>query len=329
MKIMISNDQGAAHYFIRMGYLRAFNDMGHQCILWDTRTTPTFDAFDKFEPDLFWGQSYNLTPSIIKCIEERPLMQVILRAADRSSFSDQIKKHYDILTANQKEISLVNELREKTGKPAFLHNHYPDKYLQQTHADWIADGYKVVSLMNAADSIVYDYSSFQPGIKSDVVFVGGYLPLKSRSINENLMPLCDISSKIDVKVFGNSSWGIPQYHGGCAITLEKFLYRSAKVCANLSEQHARDFGHDVNERYFKTLFAGGICVADYVEGAAELLGEHVSHCKTPQEFRDACQYWIDLDYNDPKRIEKINKSQSFIAANHTYHNRVKTLLENL
>ena len=47
MKIMISSDGPHAHYYIRMGWARVFNAMGHDVGVWDVHEVPAFDAFDE------------------------------------------------------------------------------------------------------------------------------------------------------------------------------------------------------------------------------------------------------------------------------------------
>lgn len=49
MKILVDQRLGVPAY----GLTNAFNGMGHQCVLWDERVKPTFDAFSELEPDLF------------------------------------------------------------------------------------------------------------------------------------------------------------------------------------------------------------------------------------------------------------------------------------
>ena len=72
MKILISSDGPHAHYYIRLGWGRAFEASGHKVYIWDIASKPAFDAFDEFEPDLFMGQTYNLNDAVYKCIKNRP-----------------------------------------------------------------------------------------------------------------------------------------------------------------------------------------------------------------------------------------------------------------
>ena len=100
MKILISNDGTHAHFFQRMSWLNAFKSCGFTVGMWDCKNVPAFDVFDKFEPDIFLGQSYNLDEALIKCIYERPHLKVGLRAGDWGDHEKEIdKSKYNILFA--------------------------------------------------------------------------------------------------------------------------------------------------------------------------------------------------------------------------------------
>ena len=107
MRIMISGDGPHAHNYIRLGWARVFETIGHQTMMWDIHSKSPFDAFDEFEPDIFIGQTYNLNESTVKCIKERPNLKYALRASDWGDMQSQISSDYNTLTANKKEISFV------------------------------------------------------------------------------------------------------------------------------------------------------------------------------------------------------------------------------
>ena len=71
MRILISTDGPHAHLYIRQAWGKVFSQMGHQVSFWDINTKSVFDAFDEFEPDVFMGQTYNISKGLIKCIKER------------------------------------------------------------------------------------------------------------------------------------------------------------------------------------------------------------------------------------------------------------------
>ena len=77
MRVLISIDNYFAHYYIRLGIGRVLTAMGHDVIMWDINKKSCFDAFDEFKPDLFIGQTFNMTRGLIKCIQENKDLRVI------------------------------------------------------------------------------------------------------------------------------------------------------------------------------------------------------------------------------------------------------------
>ena len=134
MKILISSDGPHAHYYIRMSWLKVFRAMGHDVQLWHKDEKPAFDIFDEFEPDLFMGQTYNLDDALFKCIKCRPQMKVVMRASDWGYMQKGIDlKKYPILVAQEEEKKLLERLKEETGKPDLVHNHYHENWIKVTH----------------------------------------------------------------------------------------------------------------------------------------------------------------------------------------------------
>ena len=138
MKILIGNDGYTAFYHIRTGLAKVFSACGHKVALWDIDKKPVFDAFDEFEPDIFLFQTYNLTPSVVKCIEERPHLKCVMKAGDWGDFykhSDMSK--YGVLQASQKEIDFTLKLKEETNQPIYVDVHYHPDWIGATHENWI------------------------------------------------------------------------------------------------------------------------------------------------------------------------------------------------
>ena len=116
MKILISSDGTHAHFYQRVAWANAFNSCGMQAMLWDCKNSPAFDAFDTFEPDIFLGQTYNLTEDVVKCIKERPWLKVGLRAGDWGDQTPEIDhERFNILTCSPQELQALKILNEETG----------------------------------------------------------------------------------------------------------------------------------------------------------------------------------------------------------------------
>lgn len=328
MRVIIADDsQGSnAHTYIRLGFARAFAAAGHETIIWDIHSKSAIDMFDEFNPDLFWGQTYNLERGVIKAIEERPNLRVILTGSDWSYYSDNINvDKYPIVTARPREIQLVEELIKKTGKPDFICCHYHDNRIGITHEYWKSRlGVSIYGIPLAADIADYTNGQVIEEFKSDIMFIGGRWAYKSKTIEPWLLPLCSPELNLNVKIFGNRNWGIPQYCGNLETPYVRHMMKSAKVCPNVQELHAHDFGHDINERVFKLLSNKCPVVSDYSDSFAKdfFYNGEVEFAKTPAEFKEKCLAVINGDL-----IIDVNKGYEKVMESETYFHRVSDIFK--
>lgn len=324
MKILISNDGPHAHYYQRLAWINAFEMCGIQTYFWDCKQIPAFDVFDSFEPDLFLGQSYNLTTDLLKCIYERPHLKIGLRSGDWGDQEQEVdKSRYNILYCSPQEKEILERLKNETGQPEFVHIHYDENAIKRTHNHFESIGIKPISIMMCADTTVYDSPEFKSDLECDIGFVGGYWPYKGQVINEYLFPLLDPLGQYKVKIFGNRPWPVNQYCGVIDDDQVKDLFASAKICPNLSEPHAQKFGIDVNERIFKTLCSGGFCISDYVK-SYEMFGDGVVLAENSEDFKEKIDYYLK---NPKERIDISKKGQEYVKQNHTGVHRVIKFLE--
>jgi len=323
MKILICNDGRHAHYFQRMAWANAFDRTGHQVFFWENQKTSAFDAFDMSEPDIFLGQSYNLDHGTIKCIKERPHLKVGLRAGDWGDHEKEVdKSSYNILFCSEKEKDNLKKLKDETGSPEFVHIHYPDWAVKQTHNHFEKIGIRAESIMMCADTSVYGHGQPRKELACDIGFVGGYWPYKGIIIDQYLMPLLHPLGKYNVKIFGNQPWPANQYCGLINDEKVKDLFVSAKICPNLSEPHAHKFGFDVNERIFKVLFAGGFCITDNVAGY-RMFGDGVVIANSPQDFREKVDHYLK---NPTEAAEISEKGYWIVKENHTNYHRAAEIM---
>jgi hypothetical protein len=330
--ILISSDSPTAHYFVRQGIANVFRSCGYNPILWNCKHQSAFDAFDEADSILaFFGQTYNLTPSVVKAIEERPHMRVFLKASDWGPLSDSLDTNlYPVLIANQEEIELVKELRDKTGKPDSLHVHYNEKRLDQTHGHWRKEGFKVSSFMLAADPFIYSNGQVRPELVSDIAFIGGRWGYKAQTIDRWLLPLTHRKYDLNIKIFGNQDWGVPAYCGQAPTEINKDIFKSAKICANIHEPHSQVYGYDVIERPFKVAVNKSLVISDYVEDLAEIYGDTMVFCNTPKEFQDSC---VEYSRNYEKYYREIREMEEeaykITLAGQLYHHRVASLFQSV
>jgi len=325
MKILISNDGPHAHFYIRTGIGRALTYAGHQVVMWEISKKAAFDAFDEFEPDMFIGQTYNLNEAVRKCILARPNMKVIMKGSDWGAISDSIDRvKYPVLIANEQEIENVAELR-KNGKPDLLYVHYHPDRLGETHNHW-DDIVQTVSLMNAADIFLFTNGKVKDQYKSHVGFMGGRWGYKAQTIDKYLLPLMNPKSRLNIKIFGNSDWGVPQYCGFLPDNEAAHFLRSCDICPNLSEPHSHKYGYDVVERPFKLLANKCFVISDYVEDLEKLFPKSIIHCKTPAEFHEKIGYYLDK----PKERAILSQlGYEEVIGGHTYFHRMASIFGEL
>lgn len=323
MKILISSDGQHAHYYQRMAWAAAFLQSELQVYVWDCKNVTAFDVFDSIEPDIFLGQAYNLDVSLLKCIYERPHLKVGLRAGDWGDHQESVDNtKYNILYCTQKEKDILKKLKDETGKPDFVHIHYDEEAVKVTHNHFESIGIKPISLMMCADTIAYGDAQFDPKLECDIGFVGGYWPYKGLIIDQYLTPLLD-PPKYRVKIFGNQVWPVNQYCGFLSDDEVKNLFASAKICPNLSEPHAQEFGIDVNERIFKTLYAGGFCISDKVE-SYKMFGDGIVMAESPEDFKNKVDHYLDNPY---ERIKITETGKKYVTENHTGFHRAAQIMD--
>ena len=320
MKILIGNDGLHAHYYQRMSWANGLIALGHQVAFWEMSQNNAFDVFHDFEPDAFLGQSYNLTPSIIKCIKNRPHLKVGLRVGDFKN------ENPHILSIGARERRDLFELQDSTGQVKFVHIHYTPEGVAETHSEYEQYGLRPVSLMMCADLQSYYHYKYDPTLDCDIGFVGGLWDYKARVIKPYLFTLLNKRKQYKAKIFGNQPWyGVSQYFGVIEDHEVKNLFASARVCPNLSEPHAQEFGFDVNERIFKILCAEGFCISDNVEGY-KMFGDGIVIAETPQDFAETVQYYTKTSKGKAEAVNIARIGHNFVMKNHTNVHRAADIV---
>ena len=329
VKVLYADDSRGnnAWYYARKSFAKAFVGCGHEVLLWDIHSKPAIDIFDQFQPDIYIGQTYTLDRGICKAIVERPSLRVILKGSDYSHYSDSIDiSKYPILIANDKEIKNVEELN-KLHPIDFIFSHYHPNRIQTTHNYWQDKlGIPVKAISLATDITEHTNGEFKEELKSDIAFVSGYWDYKAITLNKWFIPLCS-DLNLNIKVFGNRNWPIPQYCGSIPDSLVRHLHKSAKVCVNIGEPHYKlDGNGDLNERTFKLLSNKCPIVQDYSQTIAEdfFPNGEVELAKTPEEFKEKIYAVISGDL----KIDT-QKGYDTVMNNHTYFSRVSGLFSYL
>lgn len=333
LKILIASDGMHAHFFERSGWLSAFNSVsGIQAVMYECKKYSAFDVFDKFDPDIFIGQLYNIDRATYKCILERPALKVALRAGDWGDFQNTFDhdKHPTMLFSAEQDLIMLKNILDQTGGPGFVFNHYDQPDIEKTHNYFIERlGIKVVGLPLAADVLLYGGGQYCDEFACDLSFIGGWWSNKAKNIDKCLRPLCQNVGEYNIKVFSRNPWPhLPQYCGCIEDeTQVKHVFASSKICPNISEPHSTEFGIDMNERSFKTLCAGGFCIYDNVAAARRIYeDDEVVFYNDEHHFRKIVDHYL-VNQEEARTIAK--KGQEKVLAKHTYFDRIDTILSNL
>jgi hypothetical protein len=314
--------------YVRNGWRKVFEAMGHQFRFWQVGTRPAFDVFSEYEPDIYIGTTYETDRAIVKNITSRPHMKVCMFASAWSDYVNTIdKEKYPIVSVTEQERKIIGDLHDATGKPDFVFIHSSGEFISKTMDGWKTLGILPLGILNAADIYAYRPATPKPEYECDVAFVGGYWGYKSRNLNPYMLPLCHPKNCLSVKIFGNQRWPVAQYLGGIPDEEVPHLFSSAKVCPNISEPHSTDLGFDAIERPFKVMSSGGFCISDYVQEFRDLFTpEELVMVSDPEDFRDTIHWFIAR----PERREPfIYNGMIKTLREHTYFDRVAQMLQNL
>lgn len=203
-------------------------------------------------------------------------------------------------------------------------------------------GYKHHTIPLAADKLVI-FPQYSKKFKADISYIGTYLPEKKKIFETVVFPL---RKKCDLKIYGqgwtfserliNNLDKLGKYFNLPLIKSlqkpkllledERKIYTSSIISINVHEEYQKKFGGDCNERTFKIPLAGGFEITDNVACIRKYLvdGKEIIIAKNKKEWFDKIGYYIK---NPEKRLPIIEAGKKKILKEHTYHNRVKQIIE--
>lgn len=329
MRWLITTDGPNAHHYHRMGVGKALNYAGHEVLLLDIRHQSPYDAFDKFNPEVLWTQSYNLNDPLIKCIQQSDC-KTFMRAFDYGPMKKDIEKLNDnghnimVEFAGETEIKNVEKIADRV---SFVCNHYVPSMFNEAMGDWNKIVRAVPNMLGFCP-FIYAGGQKMKEFASDVSFIGSYHHRKP-ALNDYIVGLNKIKNagkKLNVKIFSSWPWPSEYYCGVIEAELNKHVYHNATVCPNISEDHSRVIGHDVIERIFAVLGGGNFCLSDYVAGAAELFPDEMVFADGVEDFHQKTLHYIK---NPHETKIFADKAKIKVWSEHTYFHRAAELFNNL
>lgn len=326
---------------IYFGYKHAFEDLGH-----NFRTLTAGDdqqeVFEAYNPHIFISSLSNYSLKFL----DTPAFNTARRKGMRAFMSThawvsplaKIRINEPISLRDQKEKVLKIQRRE-LGDVFFNPFEQGDERMAGFEKE---TGFKHTTILLAADKLIH-FPEFTEKFKAEVSFIGTYLPEKRKFIEEYVHPL---RKEYIVKLYGQDwthkdrSLGVIHKAGQyfdipilrtlqktkLAIEDERRIYSSTTVSINIHEEYQRRFGGDCNERTFKIPLSGGFEITDDVACIRKYFidGKEIVIAKNKDDWFEKIRYYI----NKPeKRLPIINAGRKKVSEHHTYHNRVKQIID--
>lgn len=323
------------------GFKNAFLDLGHQ-FQFLTNDDDQVVKFLDYQPDIFltglndFSLKY-LDLSLLKKARKQGTKVFVNTPFWTSPFSRLRVNEVPSLKDNSDHISLIRS------------RHYGDIFYNigeqgdpRMEGFESTTGYVHHTLPLAADK-TFAAAEYSPQFAADISFIGTYLPGRRAFMKENVFPL---RRKYDLRLYCQdlSVWDrtlnfgmkVGQYFNvpllksfkknNVTFEQERQIFASSTLCLNIHEQYQKDFGMDCNDRTFKVPLYGGFEITDDVQCIRKYFteGKEIIIAKDAQDWREKIDYYLR---NPEKRLPIIKAGRARVLKDHTYHNRVQTLLK--
>ncbi len=325
---------------INAGYRNAFKDLGHE-FEFLTADHNQKEFYDDFSPDiLFTG-----------------LNSYVLKFLDLNLLKKQKSKGTKVFVSMPLWISpmassRINETPGMSTKSEWIDliksDNFGDVYFnaieendERMQGFEKTTGYKHYTIPLAADKLNI-YPEYSEKFKSDISYIGTYLPEKRNFIQNQVFPL---KNKYDLQLYGQD-WTFSDRSFGFISKIGKYfnlpiikdiqkpklnldderkIYTSSQISINIHEDYQKKYGGDCNERTFKIPLARGFQISDDVACIKKYFedGKEIIIAKDKKEWFDKIDYYMK---NPDKRDLIIEAGHKKVMEHHTYHNRVQSLL---
>ncbi|RLT28230.1 MAG: hypothetical protein DWI48_01010 [Chloroflexi bacterium] len=328
--------------FLHDGLRNAFLDLGHEFT--------TFTADDDLErvlrehqPDVFmyslnfYHRRYVDLPLLRAYRERGMVLFALTRAWNRSAgFLTNGSIAASDLRNDRHEVQLI---RDGLAGDVFWN------WIPRDHA--LLEGFEATTgaryeqILLAADTTTY-WPEFDPAWESDLAYVGANLVAKRRYFNSCIRPL---GSEHDLGVYG-SDWSLGSRALGhvqrlgqylnvrglaglrepqLSVADERRVYSSARISVNVHEDQVRATGSELNERTFKVLACGGFEIVDDVAMVRDYFGaDELPIARDAHDWSEMTRHFLA----SPEERQAIAaRGRERVLAAHTYHHRVRQILE--
>ncbi len=313
MKVALTIPDVGAGRWSWQGYVNAFRWFGWEAV---NVSRPGFDLH-KVNPDLLICSTSLPNQNFIDWRQANPDKCVALNVL---AWTDE-----DLPCINNDGVQATHGNLEfaQAMNPNLVFAQYSEAWRKRLLSKWKEHGFRLGSMEPAADAVVYPYSIELPTRELDIFYVGGRWPYKAQNLDAYVLPL--LNEYKDTTRLVGQGWPFPSADMSEDDVGQNL--KNAKVALNMHEPHSTIGGFDVVERVFKTLYCGGLCITDkvteMVDGFRLQDGKHLLWAHNPDEYSEITHEAIEFNEQHDHIREK---GQRFVALNHTYFNRVASLL---
>jgi hypothetical protein len=324
---------------IRNGFKRAFEDLGHNFHTFSPPTRLT-EFLERVQPDLFITASHFFYRKQLD-------YQLLKRHRDRGMSMVTKVDFWNSPLGRVNEAKSMKDDRQalRLMRDGLLGDHFFHVVEQgdpRMDGFETATGHRYATIPLAADKTMLPVAP-DDEFRSDVAYVGTWLPGKQRFFEESLFPL---RSELDLRIYGQDwtrrqrALGFAQRAGQyfnlpvlrslqrpkLSFAQELSIYCSAAVSVNIHESYQREMGGDCNERTFKIPLAGGFEITDDVACIRKYFAadDEIVIADSPADWREKVVHYVR---NPSEREAVVEAGRARVLRDHTYHNRVAQLVE--
>ena len=317
-------------FYISSNYKMTFEDMGHKVRLFYGQM-PMGKLFRQFRPDIF-----------ITCTNK----EFYTRYID-FDFLKKYRKSNDLKILCQAEAltwkgqNIYDKEKGELVRSGDLGNIFFGYIEPEAMEAWEERfGLKYNCVLNAANKLIHFPVDPVEKYKCDIAFVGNWMTTKIHFFKNFLLPL---KKKYNVKIYGKKWKFYERVQDKIFRTTGMGIFKpafkklipneginevcsSAKICVNIHQ----DLGPgwkllDLNERTFHIPLCGGFemctpvwCLRKHFKPNEIVMAEN------EKDWFEKIEFYLE---NDTEREKIIKRGQKKVNKHHTYHNRVKQLLE--
>lgn len=322
------------------GFKNAFLDLGHDFSLLTSDDSQKEKLID-FKPDIIltglndYSLKY-LDLSLLKIAKKNGAKVFVNTPFWQSPFSKLRINEVPSLKDNSEHIRLI-----RSGDYGDVYYNIGEQGDPRMEGFESATGYKHNTLPLAADKTFFE-EKFSSKFAADISFIGTYLPGRREFMKKHVFPLrkkykvnlyCQDMTFVDRSL--NFAQKVGQYFNipvlksfkknNVTFKQERQIFSSSTISLNIHEDYQREFGMDCNDRTFKVPLYGGFeivdnvaCIKNYFDARKELVVAENS-----KDWFEKIDYYIK---NPEKRLPIIEAGRKRVLKEHTYHNRVGTMI---